>query len=285
MTSDPRSPHFGDRLAALVQERGPICAGVDPRPDLLPEGLDAAAWAEQVGHLLGGRVAALKPQLAFFADEWPGPERCARAGAQAGGALAIADCKRGDIGSTAQAYAERILGPRSPFDAATLNPWLGADALRPFVDVAAAQGKGLFVLVHTSNPGAADLQGLTLEGGERVYERAARLVDALGRPHVGAAGLSLVGAVVGLTVDPAVVARLRQLMPHAPLLMPGYGAQGGDPAALEAARTADGGGVLVSASRSLTLPWKGAAPRDWREQVLAALAAMQGELRGPAGRG
>ena len=275
MRTGPAS--FGDLLAALVAERGPICAGVDPRADLLPPGLDAAGWAEELGRRLGARVAALKPQLAFFQDEWAGPERCAHAAALAGGALVIADCKRGDIDSTAAAYAERILGPKSPFQAATVNPWLGRDSLRPFVDAAAAHGKGLFVLVHTSNPGAADVQGLELAGGERVYERVARLVDELGAPHVGAAGLSCVGAVVGLTVAPEVVARLRALMPRAPFLMPGYGAQGGGLAALRAA-LAGQGSALVSASRSLTLPWKGEAPADWRERVLAALEAMRAEL-------
>lgn len=275
----PRVAHFGDRLAALIAARGPVCAGIDPRADLLPTGVDALEWAEQAGQLLGARVAALKPQLAFFRDEWTGPERCARAAALAGGALVIADCKRGDIDSTARAYAERILGPHSPFDAATVNPYLGADALRPFVEVAAAHGKGLFVLVRTSNPGAGDLQSLVLASGERVDERVARLVDELGQGYLGTSGLSLVGAVVGLTVETATVARLRALMPRAPFLMPGYGAQGGDPSVLAAARASCGaGGVLVSASRSLTLPWKGAAPPDWRERILAALQAMQRDL-------
>ena len=271
------SPHFGDRLADLVAQRGPVCAGIDPRPEQLPVGLGPNDWAEELGRLLGPRVPALKPQLAFFDDAWEGPERSARAGLE-GGALSIADCKRGDIDSTAAAYARRILGPASPFAAATVNPWLGRDSLQPFVDVAAAEGKGLFVLVHTSNPGAADLQGLVLEGGERVYERAARIVDELGAKHVGRSGLSLVGAVVGLTVAPEVVARLRSLMPRAPFLMPGYGAQGGSPAALEAARIPGVGGVLVNASRSLTFPWKGAGPPDWREQTLAALEAMRRDL-------
>jgi len=272
--------HFGDRLAERIEERGPVCAGVDPRPERLPAGLDASGWGEEVAGLLGERVAALKPQLAFFGDDWTGPTRLAQAAGPLG-ALTIADCKRGDIGSTATAYAERLLGPGSPFDALTLNPYLGRDALEPFVSAAVAAGKGLFVLVRTSNPGFADLQGLvTGGGGERVFERTARLVHELGAGCVGARGLSSVGAVVGLTAPVADVRRLRELMPRAPFLMPGYGAQGGDPAVLEAARTDAGPGALVNASRSLTLPWEGPAPADWRDRILAALETMRKDLAG-----
>lgn len=277
--------HFGDRLAELIRARGPVCAGVDPRADQLPAGLDAAAWAEETAKVLGPHVATVKPQLAFFDDSWAGPTRVARA-AGAGGALTIADCKRGDIDSTARAYADAILGPESPFDACTVNPYLGRDSLEPFVAAAAANGKGLFVLVRTSNPGAADLQELLVDapdgGRESLAERVARLVDALGRAHVGASGTSIVGAVVGMTAPVALIRRLRELMPHAPFLMPGYGAQGGGLAGYHAGLDARGGGVVVNASRSLTLPWKGAAPADWRERLLAALEAMRADLARPA---
>jgi orotidine-5'-phosphate decarboxylase len=274
--------HFADRLTALTEERGPVCAGIDPRADALPAGLDAATWGEETARLLGSRVATIKPQLAFFGDDWAQVERVARA-AREGGALVIADCKRGDIDSTAQAYAERILGPDSPFDAATVNPYLGRDSLAPFVSAAARSGKGLFVLVRTSNPGADDLQSLRVVGedgrpAETVAERVARLVHELGAPHVGRSGRSLVGAVVGLTAPEGVVRQLRELMPDAPLLMPGWGAQGGGVDAYRAALDARGGGVVLSASRSLTLPWKGAAPRDWQERVVAALAQMKADL-------
>jgi orotidine-5'-phosphate decarboxylase len=283
-SSDSFSDSFADRLSALVDARGPVCAGIDPRPDALPPGLDAAAWGEEVARLLGPRVATIKPQLAFFDDDWAAAERVARA-AREGGALVIADCKRGDIDSTARAYAERILGPSSPFDAATVNPYLGRDALAPFVEAAAANGKGLFVLVRTSNPGAQDLQALRVVGddgrpAETVAERVARLVHEVGAAHVGRSGRSLVGAVVGLTAPTDVVRRLRALLPDAPFLMPGWGAQGGGVDAYRAALDRRGGGVVLNASRSLTLPWKGPAPADWRERVLAALAAMQAALRG-----
>jgi orotidine-5'-phosphate decarboxylase len=270
------SAHFADRLSELTSARGPICAGIDPRQAQLPVGQGAAGWGAETAALLASGVAALKPQLAFFDDEWGPVEAVARAAD--GRCVVIADCKRGDIGSTAEAYARRLLGPDSPFDAITVNPYLGRDALAPFVDAAAENGKGLFVLVRTSNPGASDLQELTLESQEPVFERVARLVHAVGEPHRGRCGRSLVGAVVGLTAPPDQIRRLRELMPHAPFLMPGYGAQGGDPDAYRVALDSDGGGVLVSASRSLTLPWKGQAPDDWKQRVQGALAEMRGQL-------
>lgn len=274
---------FVDRLDALIAERGPVCAGVDPRAEQLPPGLDAAAWAEATARALGSRVAALKPQVAFFGDAWGAPERMAAAG-RAGGALIVADGKRGDIDSTAAAYAERLLGPSSAFDALTVNPYLGRDSLEPFVAAASRSGRGIFVLVKTSNPGAGDLQDLRVHdpetggAGERVCERVARLVHDLGRAHRGASGRSLVGAVVGLTAPVDLVRRLRELMPDAPFLMPGWGAQGGGVEAYRAALDRRGGGVLVSASRSLTLPWSGAAPADWTARALAALDAMNSAL-------
>ncbi len=271
------SVHFADRLGALCAARGPICAGLDPRPAQLPVELDAAGWAAATTVLLADRVAAVKPQVAFFEDDWHTPARVAPA-AREGGAVVIADGKRGDIGSTAEAYAQRLLGPGSPFDALTLNPYLGRDALEPFVSAAANNHKGVFVLVKTSNPGAGDLQDLRLASGETVCEQVARLVDALGAEHCGDDGRSLVGAVVGLTAPVDLVRRLRELMPRAYFLMPGYGAQGGDPAVLQAALDARGGGVLISASRSLTLPWSGEAPGDWQERVIEALRAMRVDL-------
>ena len=271
-------PHFADRLSARCAALGPLCAGLDPRSGRLPAGLDAAAWGVETARLLAPRVAAIKPQLAFFGDAWDGPRAIAPV-ARGEGCLVIADAKRGDIGSTAAAYAQELLGPESPFDALTVNPYLGRDALEPFVATAAEHGRGLFVLVKTSNPGAGDLQDLRVaDSGERVCEHVARLVDALGADHVGASGRSLVGAVVGLTAPTDLVRRLRALMPRAFFLLPGYGAQGGDPATLAAALDERGGGVLVSASRSLTLPWEGPAPGDWRDRVTSALDAMQADL-------
>lgn len=271
--------HFADRLAERMRATNSnACVGLDPRPDWLPDGLDARAFCREVVTAVRGKAAAIKPQLAFFDDEPAIPEELARFAGK--DLLTIADAKRGDIGSTAEAYADRWLGPSSPFDALTVNPFLGRDSLEPLVDRAARNGRGLFVLVKTSNPGSADFQDLRLESGERVFERVARLVHEIGANQRGECGYSLVGAVVGATAPREVTARLRELMPHAILLMPGYGAQGGSADAVRAACGRDGRGVLVPSSRALNFPWRPKpVPQDWRDLIGRELEKMNRDLR------
>jgi orotidine-5'-phosphate decarboxylase len=208
----------------------------------------------------GPACVAAKPQLACF-------ERLGFAGvlaleavrayAGAAGLLVLADGKRGDVPVTAAAYAQALTGATpSPFgaapalqaDAFTANPLLGRDALEPLVAGARAVGAGTFVLVRTSNPGAADLLDLPLATGEPLWERLAQLVAELG--ETGAAGLSDVGAVTGATV-PEHLARMRELMPTTPFLLPGVGAQGGDVGALAPAFAPGHAAGLVTASRSI----------------------------------
>ncbi|HEV3376495.1 MAG TPA: orotidine-5'-phosphate decarboxylase, partial [Thermoleophilaceae bacterium] len=249
-------PHFGDRLAALVEERrSRVVLGLDPDPAALwPEALERfggtpaggrfarAHTAEAVLHhcraaivSAGPACVAVKPQLACFerlgAPGWEALEQTV-AIARDHGLLVIADGKRGDIPVTARAYAQALVGETpGPFgpvaglgaDAFTANPLLGRDSLEPLVEAAAAAGAGCFVLVRTSNPGAAELQD---EGKPPLHERLARMVDALGAAHTGESGLSLLGAVTGAT-HPERLARLRELMPRAVFLLPGVGAQGG----------------------------------------------------------
>jgi orotidine-5'-phosphate decarboxylase len=270
--------HFADALAERIRAtKSFACVGLDPRPDWLPGGLSARDFCREVVDLARGKAAAIKPQLAFFDDEPQVPEDLARhAGSDL---LAIADAKRGDMGTTAEAYALRWLGPRSPLAAMTVNPFLGRDSLEPFVAQAAANGRGIFVLVKTSNAGSADFQDLVLESGERVFERVARLVHELGANHVGECGYSLVGAVVGATAPLDVARRLRELMPRTIFLMPGYGAQGGSAATVKAALGKDGLGVLVPSSRALNFPWRpGPVPQDWREHIARELDGMNREL-------
>ena len=171
----------------------------------------------------------------------------------------IADGKRGDIDVTARAYAAALFGGlETPFgkigglgaDLVTVNPLMGVDALEPFVTAARAAGAGVLVLVRTSNPGAADIEDLGLQGGGAVWERIAAIVDRLGAPGVGTAGLSDVGAVVGAT-EPAHLARARELMGRAPFLLPGVGAQGGRVEDLAPAFAAGRAGGLIAASRSI----------------------------------
>jgi orotidine-5'-phosphate decarboxylase len=175
------------------------------------------------------------------------------------GLIVIADAKRGDIDVTATAYAQGFFGEVPTFfgpvpglgvDALTVNPLLGEDSLAPFVEAARPAGAGLFVLVRTSNPGAADVQDQSLAGGGTVSDRLARLVSELGAAGVGQAGLSDIGAVAGATV-PGRLESLREGMPHAVFLLPGVGAQGGRVEDLAPAFAPGPAGGLVAASRGI----------------------------------
>lgn len=245
---------FGDRLAAAVAAReSQIVLGLDPDPARVPGGASGAErFCRDVIAAAGPHCVAAKPQLACFerfgADGWAAFEAVAGAAKDAG-LMVIADAKRGDIDATARAYAEAFL--REPIDAVTVNPMLGGDAVAPFLDAAVAAGRGLFVLVRTSNPGAADLQDLPLADGRLWHEAVAERVATWGSTSVGAAGLSAVGAVVGATV-PQRLAPLRALMPHQVFLLPGVGAQGGRPEDLGAAFGGRAAGALISASRSIS---------------------------------
>ena len=209
----------------------------------------------------GPACVAVKLQFACFerlgAAGWSALETV-RDRARSAGLLVIADAKRGDVPITAHAYAQALVGSTpSPFgtiegfgaDAITVNPLLGRDSLDPLVEAAARAGAGVFCLVNTSNDGASDLQDLDA-GGAPLYERLAQLVHDIGADHVGESGLSLVGAVAGAT-RPERLERLRELMPRAIFLLPGVGAQGGDPAALGSAFAPHRAAGLVAASRSI----------------------------------
>jgi orotidine-5'-phosphate decarboxylase len=209
----------------------------------------------------GPASVAVKPQLACFErlgfPGWLALEATV-AHARNQGLLVIADAKRGDFPESARAYAQAVFGglgtpygdsPGLGADAVTLNPLLGRDALAPFVDGAGAAGAGVFVLVRTSNPGAADLFDAELVAGGPLWEQIARLVAAAGTPGPES-GLAEVGAVAGATA-PQHLARMRELMPHAPFLLPGIGAQGGAVADLAPAFAPGRAAGLVSASRSI----------------------------------
>ncbi|MDJ0974247.1 MAG: orotidine-5'-phosphate decarboxylase [Planctomycetota bacterium] len=293
MTTSTRTAPFFDRLEeARRTKKSVLCVGIDPRPERIPEAFHEAAGGDierlltdfgtQVLAQAGPYAACFKPQIAFF-------EQHGLAGlkafatlvgeARSRNLLVIGDIKRGDIGSTAEAYAHAFLEPGGDFevDAVTLNPYLGADSLGPFVERAAANGKGLYVLVRTSNAGAKDLQELTVaDSTDRVFERTADMVTALGAPHVSeTTGLSAVGAVVGAT-SPEAGARARERMPHTPLLVPGYGAQGGTAADAAVCFRPDGSGAVVNASRSINHP--PAPDGDWHAAVARAAQAAQEEL-------
>jgi orotidine-5'-phosphate decarboxylase len=271
---------FGDRLAELVsRRRSQLVLGLDPDPSRLwPRAVELADGAGETPAARAGRAVsahcalaieaageecvAVKLQVACFerlgAPGWAAlREVTERARDQ--GLLVIADAKRGDIDVSAAAYAQAFLGetptPYGPVaglgtDALTVNPLLGTDSLRPLLDAAREHGRGVFVLVRTSNPGAADLQERMLADGQTVSERLASMVAALGAAEIGADGLSDIGAVVGATA-PERLQTLRELMPRTVFLLPGVGAQGGRVADLAAAFEPGPAGGLVSASRGI----------------------------------
>jgi orotidine-5'-phosphate decarboxylase len=282
---------FGDRLASLVAERkSQVVLGLDPDPvRLWPGALELAggtgdgpavraaravrAHCALVLDAAAPQCVAVKFQVACFerlgAPGWAAL-RDAVADASQHGLLVIADAKRGDIDVSARAYGQAFFGEtETPFglvgglgvDALTASPLLGADSVAPLVHAARARSGGLFVLVRTSNPGAADVQELELASGGAVSERLAGLVAALGDDGIGRSGLSDVGAVVGATA-PGRLEALRAVMPHAVLLLPGVGAQGGRVEDLAPAFTPGPAGGLVAASRGIVYAYErtGAEP-------------------------
>jgi orotidine-5'-phosphate decarboxylase len=274
--------HFSDRLADSVERtQSQLVVGLDPVLELLPDELQGEAPADALERFCFGIVdavapfaVAVKPQSAFFeAHGSEGVRACEQvcAYARTAGLLVIADAKRGDIGSTARAYAAAFVEPRGDApplaDAMTVNPYLGRDALEPFLDAARREGAGIFCLVKTSNAGGADVQDVVLADGRRLWEHVAELVGELGEDLIGDRGLSSLGAVVGATF-PHEVARARALLPRAPFLLPGIGTQGGSPTELAAAFAAGAGSALVSASRSVIYAYR-TAGGDWRAAAAA----------------
>jgi len=295
--------HFADSLLASIEsKRSHVVLGLDPDYALLPpalrdkhEALDydddiqrrVEAYREFLFRLLievEPEAVAVKPQLAFYealgARGFRLYEELVEA-AHSLGYLVIADAKRGDIGSSAEAYAVAHLDVARA-DAVTVNPWFGADGLEPFLRRAREAGKGVFVLVKTSNPGSADLQDQELSSGGRVYERVADLLRGWVEGTVGASGYSNVGAVIGAT-HPVQAAELRVALPGVPFLVPGYGAQGGAAADVAGAFDAEGTGAIVNSSRAILYAYR-ARPGHWAEAARAEAAAMKAALWKAAGR-
>jgi orotidine-5'-phosphate decarboxylase len=287
---------FGDRLAeAIERKRSQLVVGLDPRLDLLPVELRGDPPAEAVARFSRGIVdavaphaVAIKPQLAFF--EALGPEGmrsfedvCAYA--RAAGLLVLADGKRGDIGSTARAYAAAYLesrGGSGPVaDALTVNPYLGRDSVEPFLAACRREGAGLFCVVKTSNEGGAEVQDLALRDGEMLWQHVARLVGDWGEDLVGERGLSSVGAVVGAT-HPRAVGEARRILPRAILLLPGVGAQGATPADVARAFTSGPASALVTVSRAVMYASRH-SEADWRTAAGSEAARLKSEVWAASG--
>ncbi len=273
--------NFADRLADAQRRKESIAVlGVDPQLDApdapgIPDGYTLTRFCCDTVEACAPYVVAIKPQLAFYeARGIAGMRALAEVLALARrlGLITIADAKRGDIGSVSAAYAEAYLG-HGDFgcDAVTMNPYLGSDAMMAFV-VKAREGRGVFVLLKTSNPSSGEFQDL-LVSGKPVWESVAARIRGLGSDFIGDCGLSAIGAVVGATY-PAQARRARELMPNAIILVPGYGAQGGTTVDAIAAARSDGLGTIVNASRSLMYAYRtrpGVAPPLAAAEAAAAM--------------
>ena len=272
MTGEPSPRTFGARLHAAVAAHGPLCVGIDPHPSLLrdwnlgddPAGLER--FSRITVEAVADRVAMLKPQPAFF-------ERHGAAGIavlervvadiRAAGGLTLMDAKRGDIGSTVQAYADAYVDPSSALgsDAVTASPYLGFESLRPLLDTARRHGNGVFVLALTSNPEGAQVQRARTAQGQTV---AGAVLDHVRAENAGAVPWGSVGAVVGATIEAAG----EDLDIIGPLLAPGYGAQGGTPADLRRIFGSALRHVLPASSRAILA----AGPDQVRLRAAAARA-------------
>lgn len=288
---------FADRLVDAIKSRNSrVVVGIDPRIENLPPDLQRGAktdveraaqaileWGGEVIEAVRDHAVAVKPQIAFF--ERLGPfglvtyyALCRHARKK--GLLVIGDVKRGDVPETARAYAEAHLDSFA-CDAITVNPYLGSDSMAPFLEEAKKRDAGLFVLVKTSNPGSGDFQDREIDG-RPLYLHVADRVAEWGRDLMGKYGWSSVGAVVGAT-HPAQAVRVREALPNAFFLVPGYGAQGATAADLKSSFGREGLGAVVNASRSVIFayekePWKSQFGGDWKKAVTAAAEAMKKDI-------
>jgi orotidine-5'-phosphate decarboxylase len=287
--------NYADRLEAALRRTGnPCLVGLDPHEASLPEEFAAvrdprASRADKaracadflcsIVEIAAGKVPAVKPQSAFFeiygADGALAWERVVRTAREAG-LLVIGDVKRGDIDTTAAAYARAFLEGAHACDAITVNPYLGADAIQPFVDACKKVDAGIYVLVRTSNKQSGLFQD---HGNPKLYEKVADHVAAWGRELLGTCGLSSVGAVVGAT-HPSELAQLRARMPVTPFLIPGYGAQGADAKDIAGGFLPGGRGALVNSSRGILFAYKQPQYRElhWKDAASRAIDAMAVEI-------
>jgi len=290
---------FSDRLAEAVVRTGTgCCIGLDPHLDRLPDPLfqtegspvqDEAyrvraakaseAFCVGVLEVLEGRAPSVKPQVAFFealgAPGWAALERVMRR-AREMGFLTVLDAKRGDIGSTAHAYAKATLSASGPLkaDSVTLSPYLGEESLLPFLSYC-EQGKGVFVLVRTSNPGAEAWQ---CAGSPSLAEQIADWMQQVNQRYTGSTGLGPVGAVIGATLGDE-LPKWRERLSHSWLLVPGYGAQGAGGADVTQVYRADGLGALTVSARGVLFGPSGREGDDWQARISDRLNALNGDLR------
>src|SRR5260221_1130897 len=277
--------NFADRLAESCRAKDSIAMlGVDPQLDTasasgVPPGYTLTRFCCEIVEACAPSIAAIKPQVAFFqARGIDGMREFCEVlkTARRLGLITVADAKRGDIGTTSAAYAEAFLGDGDfAADAVTVNPYLASDAVMPFI-AKIKNGRGLFVLVKTSNPSSGEFQDLETSG-RPLWESIAARVNGWGGDFLGASGMSPVGAVLGATY-PEHARRARTLMPSAVVLVPGYGAQGAGAKDAGAAARTDRSGINVSASRRLLYAYQKAEGLTPAEASARAAEQMRLEL-------
>lgn len=295
-----------DRLIeAIAEKKNPSVVGLDTRYEYIPPAKPQSGkidpWRKAEAILRFNRhivdhvyeyVPAVKVQIAYYELLGLAGMECfieTVSYAKKQGLLVIVDAKRNDIGATAEAYAQGYLGAERPEDELffadylTVNPYLGEDGIRPFIEYCADNEKGIFVLVKTSNPSSGQLQDQVLQSGITVYRHMGSLVHDWGKELIGASGYSRAGAVVGATY-PLELSELRTAMPHTFFLVPGYGAQGGGAADVIGGFDAEGIGAIINTSRSVLCAWmserwNGAyKPAQYGEAAQAEVLRMRDEL-------
>lgn len=291
--------HFGDRLAAAVRDKkNGVLVGIDPRAERLPDAVAAKSskasdiadayrsFSFGVIDSVADLVPAVKPQAAFF--EQLGPAGMSALAdvikyAREKKLIVLLDAKRGDIGSTAEAYAKAYLGESSEWgaDSLTVNPYLGDDSLTPFVEQSKATDSGIFVLVKTSNPGGKLFQD-QVAADRKIYEHVADHVESLAATTKGESGYGIVGAVVGATY-PSELKSLRDRMPHTWFLVPGFGSQGGTAADVAVGFDDAGLGAIINSSRAIIFAhqrpeYESIGKTNWQHAVEQATKDMITEL-------
>ncbi len=303
-----------DRLLDAIEEKkNPSVVGLDPRIGLIPEHIKEEAAGEgvmpfEIVHnslvkfnyaiidAVKDIIPAVKPQMAFYEQYGSWGVKAMESAityARNRGLVVIEDAKRNDIGSTAKAYADGHLGmveisdktfvTSMGADFITVNPYLGTDGIRPFLDSCKEYDRGIFVLTKTSNPSSGEIQDVLTGDGVPVYELVAGLVNEWGKELMGTGEYSSVGAVVGATY-PREAERLRELMPNTIFLVPGYGAQGGTAEDVMPCFDQQGSGAVVNSSRGITFAYQKEAyredygPEEFAEAARAAASDMRADL-------
>ncbi len=304
-----------DRLIEnIVKMQNPTVAGLDPKLDFIPASIKEKCF-EKYGKTLDGAAAALfefnkalidalydivpavKPQAAYYEMYgWQGVKALCDtiAYAKSKGMFVITDGKRNDIGTTMEAYATAHLGSTNVAgesveafgaDSLTVNGYLGTDGIKPLANICKEQGKGIFVLVKTSNPSSGELQDMKLDTDETVYEHMGRMCEGWGEELMGEHGYSAVGAVVGATY-PEQLKEMRAKLSHTFFLVPGYGAQGGGAEDVKYAFDKNGLGAIINSSRGIMCAWKnqdGMTEDDFAAAARNEAIRMRDEILGTIG--